>query len=134
MTIKTVSIALASALAVAGFTASAGAMPLSTGTSVTAGHEAPVVQVRNGRKAAIIGGAVALGALGAAAAANARPYGYYDGGYAPERVYVYDDAPGYYDDGYAYGGYYEPAPRRYYRGERRNMNGAFDPARSNSDR
>ncbi len=137
MTTKTVSIALASALAVAGFSASAGAMPLSAGTAVNATTEAPVVQVRDGRRAAIIGGAVALGAVGAIAAANSRPYGgyYYDGyAAAPAPVYVYDDGPRYYDEGYAYSYDYAPAPRYYYPGSRRSMNGTFDPARNNSDK
>jgi hypothetical protein len=113
-------------------TQAAEARPLPATTGAVIAGEAPVTQIRSRRDArnAAIAGAVALGAIGAIAAARSQPYAYGPAyGYAPSYAYepayghapVYDHgyAPGYvtgyapvvsgydYAQGYGNGGYYD---------------------------
>jgi hypothetical protein len=125
-------------------TASAGSVPVDAGLA-HAGVESPIVQVRNGSKAAaiaIIGGIAALG-VGAAIASQGRRsdpgYGY-NGGYAPAYApppQPYDEPqPGYAPsaDYYPSGGYeeeepyYVPAPPPVYYPGRRARYGYGAPA------
>lgn len=80
---------------------------------------------RGGRVAAGVVGFAAGAMIGAAAANAGRGYyngGYYGGGYAYDPGYAY--APGYaYEPDYVY----QPAPRRYYRGSRCAIDGAYRP-------
>jgi hypothetical protein len=80
-------------------------LPVTTGAAIAG--ETPVTQIRSRRNAAIAG-AVALGAIGAIAAARSQPYGY-GPSYGHTPSYGYEPAYGYgpvvsgYDHGYARG-------------------------------